>query len=108
VIDSYRLTEKLIIEYLTTSTNEYGGTDETWEAVATIGASIVNQKGSLRFDKQVASGEYFDSISFYCRYIRDIDKKAYRVLYNNEPYKIINVTTVQRNQNTVLECVATV
>ncbi len=102
MVQTAKLTEKLLVQELTVSGSSFGENIEIWKTKYVIYGSITTQKGNLRqsTDKET----YTDVISFYCRYI-NLDKKGVRIYYNGEAYKIINLTNVQRNQATVIDVV---
>jgi len=101
-IQTNRLSELIIIKELTISATTYGETINVYKPVKYIYASILNQKGDTRFKM---GNVYEDTISFFCRY-QKIQKKGIRIEYNCQDYDVINITTVQRNQNTIIDCIA--
>ena len=104
MVQAAKLTEKLIFKELTVSATTYGETIETFKPVLIVYASITNQKGNTNFN-QLPGNVYSDDISFYMRYIPITDKKKYRIEYNSNDYEITNVTSIQRNRATVIDCI---
>lgn len=99
-----KLTEKLIIKTLTVSATTLGEPVETYSTYKTIYASITNQKGNNSFNTDLPGHVYTDRISFFARYMKlPNDVKTYRIDYKGKLYKIINLTTIQRNVATVID-----
>jgi hypothetical protein len=103
MVQTARLTERLILKELTVSANTYGEVISIYRPVATIYASITSQRGSTSFNAPGTT--YSDSISFYMRYLGILEKKKYIVEYGLNDYEIENITHVSRNAATIIECV---
>jgi head-tail adaptor len=104
-MNTARLTEILVIKQLTTSASTEGIAVQYWRPVKTIAASITNQRGNLAFDSEYLGATYTDNVSFYCRFQRGLKKKETRIEWQCKDYEVINITTVQRNVATVIDCV---
>ncbi|SKC53509.1 head-tail adaptor protein [Ohtaekwangia koreensis] len=104
MIQTNKLTELLKVKELyTVSATTYGEPIESYKTVATIYATITNQRGNISFNS-LPGNVYSDSISFYMRYFPAC-KKGTRIEYNCQDYEVINFTHVQRNQATIIECI---
>jgi hypothetical protein len=63
-------------------------------------ASILSEEGNMNF---TAPGRvYNNSVAFYTRYLAMMNKKSFRMRYQDTVYKIEGVTDVARNQATVI------
>ena len=102
MVQTNRLTELLVLKELTVSATTYGEAIEIYRPIKALYASITTQRGDRNFTAPGAV--YTDSISFYTRFFDVSDKKKLRVEYNGDDYVIENITTVQRNKATILEC----
>jgi head-tail adaptor len=104
MVQTNKLTELLTIKELTVSATTYGEAIETYKPVLYVYGSIINQKGNTTFTAPGAV--YNDAITFYLRYLPILQKKKYRIEYGGKDYEINNVTMVQRNAATVIDCSA--
>ena|SRR5882762_3298970 len=97
-----QLTELLEIQSLIVSASTYGEVINTWVTVRKVKASIIKQKDEYKYQQGI--NPMMDSISFFMRYI-PLNTKGNQILYENEAYKILSITDVPRNKNTIIECV---
>jgi len=105
MIQTNKLTELIKAKELyTVSATTYGEAIETYKTIATLYASITTQRGNTSFNN-LPGNVYSDSISFYMRYFPAC-KKGIRIEYNCQDYEISNFTHIQRNQATVIDCIA--
>lgn len=105
MIITAKLTERIEILLTEYTTDSIGSPVESTRTIAKVAASITTQRGNNRFSTDVSGFNYEDNISFYLRY-RQLDKpkKQYRIKYKEQVYRIINITTVQRNKALVIDC----
>jgi head-tail adaptor len=101
MIQTAKLTERLVLKEIAFSATTAGEVIEICRPIAVVYASIVNQRGDAGF-KSNTGLVYTDNISFYMRY-RNLDPKSTVIEYNGEDYGIDNITHVSRNA-TVIDC----
>jgi head-tail adaptor len=99
-IQTARLTEELTILEIQTSASTIGAVVETLVPVRTIYGTILNERGNLSFSGP--GNVYNNQISFYCRFIGILNKKAYKIRYKEEDYSIEEITHVSRSAATII------
>lgn len=101
MIQTNKLTEKLIIKHITTSASTYGEVVNIYKPICTVFASITSQRGNMAFNENNGN-IYNDNISFYMRF-KNLDKKKTVIEYNCEDYQINNITNIGRTA-TIIDC----
>ena len=102
MIQSNKLTELITIEQLTVSGNSYGEQVQTWSTIYKGYFSLLNDSANTKFDD---GSNYVNSISFYGRFIPNLQKKGVRIIYNDLEYQIDEITNVQRNRAIIIRCI---
>lgn len=101
MLQTARFTEKLEILEIAYSANTLGSPLPYYKPFKIIYGSIQTQGGNTSFTN---GNVYNDNISFWVRYIPQIQKKGYVVRYNGEVYAIHNLTHIRRSMATVIDC----
>lgn len=104
MFDSARAKERLTLLELVESGTSSGQVLEEYVPVSSFCGSIVNQRGNNTFND---GNRYSDSISFYCRYKRNLkkpfQKKQYRLSYNGSTYDIVNIRSSRADNYTIFD-----
>lgn len=102
-MQTHRLTEKLIIqELLYTSGTTFGVPVESWFNWKVVYGTILKQNGKIS-NKDENGNIYSDSILMYIRYLPQLymNKKKYRIIYNECVYSIESVFNTNREATTI-------
>jgi SPP1 family predicted phage head-tail adaptor len=84
-----RLRHKIIIQYRTATTDEYGGPVQVWTDYATVTAGVDSLSGREFLAAQAAQSEA--SVRFNMRYVAGVDAEM-RIVYNGKFHNILNIT----------------
>lgn len=86
------LRHKIILQKLTTSTNENGFEEEVWEDYLTVWAGVSNLYGREYFEAAALQAE--KTVKFTVRFIKDITESM-RILFEGKQYNIISIDNIK-------------
>lgn len=105
MIQTNRLTERLVISEIVSSATTIGQVVDTLEPVAVVYGTLLQQRGSIDTTR-LPVAVYADEISFYCRFLDISNKKKYKLEYQERVYNIKEINHVgNRNREaTIIRC----
>src|SRR5687767_4692490 len=96
-----KVIEKLTLLKLNVSRGDLGEPLEFWEPLQVLYGSILNERGSKNFSN-LPGDVYTTTLRFWLRYNPMINKKGMKVEYNEEKYKVLEVTHISPRQATII------
>jgi len=97
------LNKRIIIQVLTTGTNENGFPVESWETYSTVWSSINNLSSREYYAAVAVQAE--NTVKFIIRYLKDLDivystdgkdiTKIYRIKFNNSIFNITGIDNIK-------------
>jgi SPP1 family predicted phage head-tail adaptor len=97
-----KLDRSITVETVTTTVDDAGTPVETWEPLATLRAELLDSAMDEQQGEQGATTR--DMLTFQTRYVPGVSVAA-RILYQGEPYNLLQVREIGRGRGLELKAV---